>query len=574
MDDDERASTERTALVDPALVDPGVTDPGVTDPDVPPDAAGGTDVGRTGPPIPVVPSGLSLGWLRRTGWVVSAVMAVGLIAYSIHIYDRFDLTTDFAIAAQGLSQIAHGHLDPYSTLNPHNYPHYGYPFWQDHFSLIFWPMALLWLVYPHSIDLLVVQDLCLTGSVLVSILFVCDLLERRWATVTLPRGRPVRGDWRVLPVAIGVGALGALVVNPWIYWSASFDFHIQAVATLFLVLAARDLWAGRNWRALIWIVLVLSCGNVSATYLFGLGIAMVLSRRELRWRGLALMGLGLVWALVVGAIGGGTGTLIVGNYGYLAHVAPGATIGNVQIVSGTLLHPSVPLRMLSSRSANIYRILAPSGVVGVLSPIGFGITLVVMLSNELNAAAVFSGPVSSFQNLPMCFLVLVGTAQVLAWLARRRVRTYRVLAAVLGAVLLVQAVAFSAVWTPRARQYFLVVDAPTAVALARVADRIPAADEVIASQGVVGRFGDRQLVYPFLDTGGNGQVIPVFDRPVVFVLTSGGIESATAADTSTAVARLREIGAEPLGAGPGVQAFVWTPPEGTEYVTIPPTPGG
>ena len=129
-------------------------------------------------------------------------------------------------------------------------------------------------------------------------------------------------------------------------------------------------------------------------------------------------------------------------------------------------------------------------------------------------------------------------------------------------------------WTPRARQYFLVVDAPTAVALARVADRIPAADEVIASQGVVGRFGDRQLVYPFLDTGGNGQVIPVFDRPVVFVLTSGGIESATAADTSTAVARLREIGAEPLGAGPGVQAFVWTPPEGTKYVTIPPTPGG
>jgi len=545
----------------------------VIDVGVDPDAARGDAAGRTPPTAPGEPAGLSLRWLRRSGYVVSACMAVGLVVYSIHIYNRFDLTTDFAIPSQGLSQIAHGHLDPYSTLNPYNYPHYGYPFWQDHFSLIFWPMALLWLVYPHSIDLLVAQDLCLAGSVLVSILFVSDLLERRW---TFPEGHPHPG-WggrRALPAAIGVGALVALVVNPWIYWSASFDFHIQAVATLFLLLAARDLWAGRNWRALLWIALVLSCGNVSATYVFGLGISMVLCSRDLRPKGLGLMGLGLAWALVVGAIGGGAGTLIAGNYGYLAQVAPGTHIGNLQIVTGTLTHPSVPFHMLSSRSQNIYRILAPSGVIGVLDPIGFGITVVVMLSNELNAAAVFSGPVSSFQNLPMVFLVLVGSAEVLAWLGTRPARVYRIVAMVLGGVLLVQAVAFSAVWTPRARPYFLVVDGPTASALARVAAQIPADDEVIASQGVVGRFGDRQLVYPFLDAGGAGQVIPVADVPVVFVLTSGGIEPASPADVAVAAARLRALGAKPLAAGAGVQAYLWTPPNGTRYLTIPPTPGG
>jgi uncharacterized membrane protein len=539
-----------------------------------PDPAGDVAAGGTPPAATAGGTGLSLRWLRRTAYVVSACLAVGLVIYSVHIYDRFDLTTDFAIANQGLSQIAHGHLDPYSTLNPHNYPHYGYPFWQDHFSLIFWPMALLWLVYPHGIDLLVVQDLCLAGSVLVSTLFVCDLLERRWAGSGRHTGRRWIGDGRVPPAAIGVGALIALAVNPWIYWTASFDFHIQAMATLFLVLAARDLWAGRNWRALLWIALVLSCGNVSATYVFGLGISMVLCRRDLRRKGLGLMGLGLAWALVVGAIGGGAGTLIAANYGYLAHVASGASIGNLQIVTGVLTHPSVPFHMLSSRSQNIYRILAPSGVVGVLDPIGFGITVVVMLSNELNAAAVFSGPVSSFQNLPMVFLVLVGSAEVLAWLGTRPARVYRIVAMVLGGVLLVQAVAFSAVWTPRARPYFLVVDGPTASALARVAAQIPADDEVIASQGVVGRFGDRQLVYPFLDAGGAGQVIPVADVPVVFVLTSGGIEPASPADVAVAAARLRALGAKPLAAGAGVQAYLWTPPNGTRYLTIPPTPGG
>jgi len=506
--------------------------------------------------------------VRRLAWAMSILLAIGLFAYSLHIYRHFDLTTDFAIPNQAWSQIAHGHLNPYSTLNPFNYPHYGYPFWQDHFELIVWPLALLWFVYPHSIDLLVVQDVGLAGSVLVATLFLVDLLEVRW------EHRARNRSASRLPVALAVGGLVALVINPWIYWSASFDFHLEALATLFLLLAARDLWSGRNRRALVWVVLVLLCGNVSATYLFALGICAVLTRRDLRLKGVGLMVIGLVWAEGVGAIGGGTGTLIAGNYGYLAHMPAGSTPSNLDIVTGALLHPSTPFHMLTSRSVNMYRILASSGIIGVATPLGFGVTFVVMLSNELNASPVFSAPLSSFQNLPMVFFVLIGTVQLLAWFCTRRARLWRWAAVVVAIGLSVQCVVLSAVWTPRARTSFLVVNGPTAAALARVEPGIPSGDEVVASQGIVGRFGNRAYVYPFLDLGGGGQAIPLHGVPVTFVLTPHGIEYASAADTATAVAHLEALGARRIPAGPGVVALRWTPPSGAHYLTIPPTASG
>jgi len=522
------------------------------------------------PPGPAADDALSarLRLLRRIGWVACTCMALGLFAYSVHIYRRFDLTTDFAISNQAWTLIAHGHLDPYSTLNPYNYPHYGYPFWKDHFELIMWPLALLWFLYPHSIDLLFVQDVGLAGSTLVAFLFLVDLLDRRWAS------RPRTAGASRVPVALAAGGLVALLINPWTYWAASFDFHIEPLAALFLLLAARDLWAGRGRRSLVWIVLVLLCGNVSSTYLFALGICAVLARRDLRRKGVGLMALGLVWAEAVGAVGGGTGTLIAGNYGYLAHPRPGQTPSNLAIVKGALLHPGTPLHMLHSRAANIYRILAPSGIIGVASPLGFGVAFVVLLSNELNASPVFSSPLSSFQNLPLCWFVLIGSVELLAWFLTRPARAWRWGAAVVGVGLLVQCVVLAVLWIPRAPTEFLVVDGPTAAALARVESGIPAGDEVIASQGVVGRFGDRQYVYPFLDLGGGGQVVPLHGVPVTVVLTSAGVEYTTPADIDATVAHLESLGARRIPSGHGVVALRWRPPPGARSLTIPPTTPG
>ncbi len=496
-------------------------------------------------------------WLRPLGWAVAVMQAVVFVVWSYHLYARFDLTTDFGIFYQAWHQIAHGDLSPYLTLNPHNYPHYGYPFWKDHFELIVWPLALLWFVSPHAIDLLWVQDLATAGSTLVAFLWVVDILGRHWNG---PR-------WEASTIA--TGSLAVLVLNPWVWWSVSFDFHVQALATLFSLLAARDLWWGRK-RAWLWIGVVMLCGNVSATYLIGVGITYLLLGSPGRERGAAIVGLGVAWSALIGAIGGSEGTLI-SNYSYLAHERPGQTVGVARILGGIVSHPSTPVRMLRSRLHTIYDVVASAGLVGIVAPIGLGIGLVVLVTNELNGSPVFSSPDSAFQSLPLYFFVLVGTVSGLTWLALRPFRYARLLAGALGLVLLAQSLALSAIWLPRARTAFTHVDPAAASELARVSARVPSSAEVVASQGVIGRFSGRRLAYPFVDIYSDGQTLPVFGRDVVFVLTpSEGIEYATPEQTLRAVRFVRSaLHARPLAASAGVYAFRWTPPPGTTSVTLP-----
>jgi hypothetical protein len=214
-------------------------------------------------------------------------------------------------------------------------------------ELITWPLALLALVSPSSFTLLVVQDLALAGCTVVIALFTRDVLvaaPARGSNEGLAHGRPSWWEqiWeRGWGPALGVGAIAIAVINPWTYWSASFDFHIQAVATLFALLLARDLWNGRSRRSLWFVAALLLCGNVAGTYLVGVGIFALLSvrRRDLRVPGIALAVGGLAASAIMTALGGAEGTLIGYNYAYLAHVTPGTSSGTGAIVVGMVTHP-------------------------------------------------------------------------------------------------------------------------------------------------------------------------------------------------------------------------------------------
>lgn len=498
-------------------------------------------------------------WLRRAGVGVVGAQAIVMLVYSTHLYDRFDLTKDFAIYFQAWTQIAAGHLSPYSTLNNTSLVHYGFPFWRNHFELIMWPFALLWFVYPHGVDLLWIEDLAVIGATLVAFYFVIDLLERHWSG---PR-------WGF--TALACGAMVVLVANPWIWWSVSFDFHLQAVATLFVLLAARDLWAGRR-RAWWWVGAVMLCGDVAATYLVGLGISALLVSRRTRRSGALLVGVGLAWTGLISGIGAAQGSQVAGNYRYLAHVAPGAKAGLGAILAGAVTHPTTPLHMFRTRLHYLYLLLAGSGLIGAVSVIGFGISVVVLVPIALNASTVFGSPYSAFQGLPVYFFVLVGSVAGLTWLLHRRWRPARLLVGPLAIALLVQSLVLSVNWIPQAPAAFLHVDAPAAAELAQVLHRIPSSAEVIASQGVVGRFAARRWVYPYIDTFPNGQTVPVFGSEVVFVLTPAeGIEPATPAKTLAAVAFVhRDLGATELASAHSVYALSWRPPKGTRSVTFPP----
>lgn len=533
----------------------GTDDREVAD-DEPPESPGpASPVAAAQPEAAVPPPGLRLVW--RIGVLAFGLQAVGLIVWSYHLWTRFDLTSDFATFYQTWHQIGTGHLDPTLTTFAYNYPHYGYPFWQSHFELLMWPLALLWAIVPSSFDLLVVQDLVLAGSGLVALGWALDLVRRDW-----PLSRRT-GTW------VGAGVLVVLLVNPWVYWTASYDFHFQPFATLFVLLAGRDIWAGRR-RAAVWVVLALLCGDVAATYVLALGIsALVASRATRRW-GIGLIAASVVWLALIGLVGSGKGSSLPTSYGYLAHgTVRNGVLGLFAIGTGILLHPAAPLRVIHERLGDIAKYVASAGFVGIFSAIGLPMTVIVLGANGLNASAVFVGSIASFQSLVVVVFLAVGAAEVLCWIAGPP-RVGLFLAGAVGVVVLGLAIGWSVHWTPKARTLSK-VDAATASRLARVLRAVPDRAEVISSQGVFGRFGNHAWVYPFLDAFGNGQTVPIRGHPVVFVFTDAGIELATPAQTAASESYVvHTLHARPLvEVGGGVTAYLWYPPEGVTSITFP-----
>ena len=97
----------------------------------------------------------------------------------------------------------------------------------------------------------------------------------------------------------------------------------------------------------------------------------------------------------------------------------------------------------------------------------------------------FAAP--TFQGLPLYVLLPVGTVAMLSWLARR----YRRTALLLTGLVLAQALAWTAIWLPRTPGQWLRVSGPAAADPGRYRSADPGSAEVIASQGVIGRFSGR-----------------------------------------------------------------------------------
>ncbi len=421
-----------------------------------------------------------------------------------------------------------------------------------------WPLALLRAIGLSAFSLLVVQDLVIVGFGLVCFRFGLELAEAHW-----PAGR--LDAWTV-----GAVVLVLLLASPWIYWAASYDFHFQPIAAFFAALCARDLWFGRR-RTWLWVACVLACGDVAASYLVGIGFAGVVAGAATRRRGALVLVAGIGWILFVVAVGSGKGSSLAGNYGYLAGVGAGTGLGStVSVATGILTHPGNVLHVLRLRFGELWKFVATSGTVGIVSPLGAGIALTVLVPNTLNQSPVFIGAMASFQSLVAVGFLAVGAVMVLTWVARRW--RHRAVLLVLEAVVLVPALVVSAHWLPRIRTSVSAVSAPAAAALAAAEARIPADAEVVVSQGVIGRFGAHREVFPFLDAFSNGQTVPVRSSTVVFVFVPhDGIELATSAQTAAATALVRDrLHAAPILTTPDVSVFVWHPPRGTSSVVFTP----
>lgn len=506
---------------------------------------------------------LRIAWYVGLG--VFAVQFLLLVLHSVYLWDHFDLTADFGQYSQAWQQIATGHLNPYDTTYAWNYPHYGYPFYQADLELIMWPLSLLYWVNHSAFDLLLVQDAALAGA---------GLVAYRWVLEHLENHAPDRR----FALIVGGSVLAVLALQPWTYWAASYDYHSEPLATFFLVLAGRDLWSGRR-RGLIWIGFVLLCGNVATSYVAALGVAALISGRH-RWRmGLLLIGVGAVWLAFVGLVHSGKGAALEA-YAYLdKKTAVNDSVGGIfTIVTGMVVHPNIAGHVIRSRFGQLYNFVGGAGTVGIFSAVGGALSVAVLLPSVLNSSPAFIAPIGGAQNFMAVVACAIGIAMLATWLTRQgsgrpaRWRTgLAVFAIVLAVGSVVETALFSAHFTPLSGQTFAKVDDATAARLSAVSARIPDDAETIVSQGVVGRFAQRHLFYPYFDVFADGQTVPVYGKTVYVVLVPRqGIEQASVPGTEAAIAMMRRLGARPLSARDGVYAFAWRVPKGQHTIVFPP----
>ncbi|MHB8497908.1 MAG: DUF2079 domain-containing protein, partial [Acidimicrobiales bacterium] len=494
-----------------------------------------------------VPHDSTLARVRRFGLVVLAAQFVGLVLWSAVLANRYALSYDFAAYHQAWWLIGHGNLDPFDTIT-------GFPLWADQAELLLWPLSFLGVLWPHAVTQLWVQDAAVVGAEAVAFLWICDMAAG-------PRTVRIR---QPLPTVIAACGLVLLVVDPWLYWAASFDFHMEPFGALFLLLAARTLYRDpADKKVWIWVALALACGDVVATFVVALGLSAVLAGRRW-WRpGLLIAAAGVIWSLVIVVLGANKSSGLAA-YSYLVAVHPGnnhAVPGLPQIATAVIGHPGRVTAILWDRRLGLYASLATGGLVGVLSPWALVMTVVVLLENGLNHSLGFLTP--GFQELLLLVLIPVGTVDVLVRLGRRRPRW----AAVAAVLLAANALLWSALWLPRTANQWLRVSPAAASALKSVQHRIGATDEVMASQGIAGRFSNRKWIYSILIPG----AIPVHTATVwVIVAPEQGVETVPVPVSDAVIAELAgPLHATLVSDAAGVWAFRWSPPPGTRSLTVP-----
>ncbi len=227
----ERAGSVLTADEQEAApgADPGTTAPG--------DRAVRGGAHRRRRPGSVVPGDdaetrASLQPIRIAAVVAFAVQLAILCWWSHTLFTRFAVGFDFVQYHQAWYQIAHGNLNPVDSAQ-------GWHFWQNHGELLLWPLSLAYWIWPEGVTLLWLQDLATVGAGVVAFMWMCDVIA--------DRRRPAL-ESRLLA---GAG-LVLLVANPWIYWSNSWDFHMEVFAALFLLLAGATSTTATTGRSCGW----------------------------------------------------------------------------------------------------------------------------------------------------------------------------------------------------------------------------------------------------------------------------------------------------------------------------------
>jgi len=537
------------------------------------------------PPGPAPAAASLLPRLARTlvtelSWAVVLVQLLGTMLWSSHELDMAGQTRDFATYYQSWYLIAHLHLLPRNTLQG------GYLFIRNDAELILYLIApLYWLFPDHPLGLLWLQDLAAVGVTATCLATVSEWLP--WRLTDPARQQAIAGACRLLVVVL-------VVANPWVYWSISFDVHMEIFGACFGMLALRAALRERR-STLLWALLTALCGTSSVGFLAGVGLAatavLLWRRRHLlrpswrtalsswrptlsSWRPalstcwpLALSIGAVVWLAVIAAANATVGAP-VGGYAYLTGQAslsdPDVFIhpAVAAVLLGILEHPATAYHVFAEHGWNLWAAISPGGAIGVLGP-GLLLVAPTLLANNLLNTEVFSYP--GFQSFCVYGAVALGSVGAIAALLRRR-RLW-VLGSLLAVATLANAAAWCEDWIRTTGPQWIHLTPPTPGILRVFASLIKPGDEVVASQGFVGLFAGHQQVYSF----SGPEILPVRAKYIWFVLSPDeGLETASSSTTLEAIDDATRLpGVETLAANlDGIWVYLWEPPAGASAVSL------
>lgn len=447
--------------------------------------------------------------VKKVVIIVLLVQLAIMFAWSTLLYNRFALTWDFSQYQQGIWEIHHGYWNPPDTSLRGG-------LWGNSGQIIFWLLALVTWFTRQGILLLYLQDIFVVATEAVVILWAYEIITDKLDKKSM---------WKP-----GLVALCAfiLVANPWNYWTISWDIHSEPFCTIFCVLAARALYYNR-WKSLAgWSLLTITGGMVECEYILALGILALTLGKKTRRPGIYLMIGGLFWfGMLDFVLHAATSIPPPGQvYGYLTN-APynGQGLTLQQIVLKVAEHPGRVFVQLWIERSNVFAVLSAGGLIGIFNRWGFFLPIATILTNTLSRAFA----ITAFQNFPAFAFLTIGTIMILVSMLNKRRKVSRFVP-LMSAIIAINCLLWSIIWIAPVKDQWLRTSDSAATILTQALHEIPSGDEVVASQGVAGRFSKRINV--FIPLVGDWNV-PLYGKTVWWILTSQqGIELASPALTN------------------------------------------
>lgn len=485
--------------------------------------------------------------LRVAGIIFFALELVGFGWWSTVVVDSYSLSWDFAINLQAVYQMSLFHWAAHLSTFRH-----GVSFYQIHGVFMEFFLGMIYRLWASPLVLLWAQDVFIVAAQLMVFLLMVDFLARQEHR----RGAAHSG------ILAGIG-LALLVLDPWILWTVSFDYHSEPIGLFMVLLAARSLLKGQK-RGFLFAFFTLLTGDVATTYLVGAGISLTLVAKRYWRQGATIAAGGIAMTLLLAHFHFDKGSPVAAfNYLIGPHGIPNTVKPSpIKLLTSLLERPWRPLHVLWSRHVDIVANISAPGLIGYFTPWTFAIPTFSLVLNALPFAHKNEFIVPFFQSLPDYVIVPLGTVMWLSFLTSQPSKRWRQVGWGLAVLVMVNALGWAVFWDGTTKQHWLPVKPAAAAELRTIQAAIPLNDEVICSQGVMGLMANRPWIYPL----NNGRIFPQMSPTGVtwvVIAPEQGIEIQSSISAQQLITHLAsQSNATLMYSAAGVYAFrVVTPPQ-------------